>query len=191
MQIRSDDTRWGVPAQFFHWTVLLLIVALGALGLYMTGLPLSLWKEQIYLLHKSLGIALLGLVALRLLWRLVDPHPAPPDGLPRWQHRVAQATHAALYLLLLAIPISGWVLNSASGFPLRWFGLLQLPALTAASKPLAATAVEIHKTLFWVLVALVAVHAAAALLHHYHHRNHVLRRMLPWGHRRRDPGAAP
>jgi len=104
---------------------------------------------------------------------------------------VAQATHAALYLLLLAIPISGWVLNSASGFPLRWFGLLQLPALTTASKPLTAAAVEIHKILFWVLVALVAVHAAAALLHHYHHRNHVLRRMLPWGHRRRDPGASP
>ncbi|MBW8074127.1 MULTISPECIES: cytochrome b/b6 domain-containing protein [Metallibacterium] len=184
MNWRSTHAHWGVLAKTFHWLVALGIFALAAIGLYMVGMPLGLAKLKMYLLHKALGITVLALVLLRLLWRLFDRHPRYPPGMPRWQMGVAHASHALLYLLLLAVPISGWVYNSASGFPLPWFGLVDLPAIAPVSKPLAHLALTVHETAFWTLAALVLLHAAAAIEHHVRQRDAVLARMLPWRTRR-------
>ena len=161
-----------------HWITLILIVWLAWLGLTMTELPLSPDKVRAYALHKSLGLTVLGITVFRLLWRgLARTPPALPG--PRWQQLAAKAGHAGLYLLLIALPLSGWLYNSASNFPLQWFGLFNLPALVNGDKVLKATALGIHQTLFWALLALIAVHAAAALWHHYVKRDDTLRRMLP------------
>ncbi len=180
MNWRSTHAHWGLVAKTFHWLVALGIFVMAGIGLYMVGLPLGLAKLKVYLLHKALGITVLALVLLRLLWRLVDRHPRYPAGMPRWQVGAARASHVLLYLLLLAVPVSGWVYNSASGFPLPWFGLVDLPAIAPVSKPLAHLALTVHKTAFWTLAALVLLHIAAALEHHVRRRDTVLTRMLPW-----------
>ena len=101
--------------------------------------------------------------------------------MPQWQHRVAQLTHAGLYVLLFAVPLSGWLVNSASGFPLRWFGLFRVPSIAARDHALHEFAEGLHEWLFWGLIALVVMHATAAIYHHLFMRDATLARMLPGG----------
>lgn len=177
----ANTDRWGPVSQLLHWTVVALILAMAYLGLTMTDLPNGPDKIHTYALHKSIGLTILALVSLRVLWRLYAGAPPAVAGTRRWQARVATATHAALYALLFAMPLSGWVVNSAAGFPLQWFGLFNLPRLLARDKAVHALAVEVHEALFWCLVALAAVHAAAAIYHHVVQRDATLARMMPRG----------
>jgi cytochrome b561 len=179
MPIKNSAERWGSVSIGLHWLTFLLIVGLGTVGLIMTDLPTSPFKIQIYTLHKSFGLTVFALSLLRVLWRLVTSVPKPEPGSPRWQNSLATVTHGALYALLLAIPLSGWLFNSAAGFPLKWFGLFALPKLSGFNPGLKAFARDMHETLFYVLAALVLIHAAAALYHHYRLRDRVLARMLP------------
>jgi cytochrome b561 len=178
MSLRSTAIRWGAVTRLFHWGMLLGFIGIISVGVYMTDLPMSPQKLKVYALHKSIGLSLLGLAALRLLWRLGDRRPAPAP-MPAWQERAASATHVALYLLMFAIPLSGWLYNSAAGFPLQWFRLVNLPALTAADPGLKAFAHTAHVLGVLLLVAVAALHAAAALKHHFIDRDRTLTAMLP------------
>jgi cytochrome b561 len=178
MQLRNSTTRWGAVSQLLHWLILALVLAMAVLGLTMTELPNGIDKIKTYALHKSIGISVLALMLLRLLWRAFAGPAPPPPGLV-WQRRVATLTHGVLYALMLAIPLSGWAFNSASNFALRWFGWFNLPRLVPADPRLKAGFHETHEWLFWVLVAVVVLHAAAALKHHVVDRDEVLMRMLP------------
>ncbi len=175
--LRDSRERWGLISILIHWLTVLGILFMGALGLYMKALPIGAQKVSLYALHKSVGITLLGLVVLRLIWRLANPRPGLPP-MPRWQRIAAHASHGLLYLLLLAIPIAGWVMNSAANFPLVWFGLVELPAITAPNPELRALAGEVHEALFWTLILIALIHAAAAVKHHLVERDGVLRNML-------------
>ena len=179
MAMRNSGERWGWISLGLHWLTFLLVLGLAAVGLLMTELPTGPFKVQVYALHKSTGLTVLGLTALRLLWRLYAGAPAPVVGTPRWQDAIAKAAHGALYALLVAIPLSGWWFNSAAGFPLRWFGLFSLPRLSGYDPAAKHLAHELHESLFYVLAAIVFVHAAAALYHHYLRRDATLTRMLP------------
>jgi cytochrome b561 len=179
MMFKNSPDRWGPVSQLFHWLIVAMILAMGTVGLVMTEMRNSPDKVQLYHLHKSFGITLLVLVALRLAWRLFAGRPLPVPGTPHWQERIASLTHGALYALLFAIPLSGWLFNSAAGFPLRWFGLFNLPALTAKDQALRETAGEVHELLFWALIALAVVHAGAAVYHHLFQHDATLARMLP------------
>lgn len=179
MDWRNHPDRWGTPSIALHWLTVLLIVAMAVLGLSMTELPTSMTKLRLYALHKSLGLSVLALTALRLGWRLYAGAPAAIAGTPRWQLRAAHLSHALLYLLLLAIPLSGWAYNSAANFALQWFGLFNLPKLVPADPGLKIVLREVHEALFWTLAAIVLVHAGAALWHHYRQRDLTLARMLP------------
>lgn len=181
MTLKNTVERWGAISQLLHWTIVLLIAAVAAIGLTMGDVPNGPDKIRIYALHKSLGITILGLTTLRVLWRLYAGAPAHVAGTPTWQLRIAGLTHLAIYALLFAIPLSGWVLNSAAGFPLQWFGLVNLPHLVERSHDLHELAEEVHELLFWVLALLVAVHAAAAFYHHLFQGDATLARMLPRG----------
>ncbi|HUB88826.1 MAG TPA: cytochrome b, partial [Dyella sp.] len=139
----------------------------------------SMSKINIYALHKSIGLTVLGLFALRLAWRLYDGAP-PDEPMPRWQRNMAHATHALLYLFILAMPLSGWLFNSLHGYPLQWFKLFNLPPLAAKNDALSHLAGEVHEWLFYLLLVVLAGHAGAALKHHFFDRDNVLRRMLPF-----------
>ncbi len=178
MALRSTPTGWGAVTRLFHWGMLLIYIGSISAGIYMTGMPLGPQKLKVYALHKSIGLTLLGLAVLRLLWRLGEQRPAQAP-MPAWQTRVSAATHALLYVLMLAIPLSGWLYNSAAGFPLQWFRLVNLPALAAADPALKALAHQLHVTGVVLLSALVVLHAAAALKHHLVDRDRTLVAMLP------------
>lgn len=181
MTLRDTADRWGVVSQSLHWLIVLLILGQGILGLLMGGMRNGPDKIQVYALHKSFGLTILALVVLRLLWRLVAGRPDPVPGTPAWQARVAGLTHGLLYVLLLAMPITGWVFNSAAGFPLQWFWLFNLPAIAGQDQALRELAGNAHKWLFWALVAVAIVHAAVAFYHHLFLRDATLARMLPRG----------
>lgn len=190
MSLRSDDTRWGGVAKAFHWLMAVLILGLGAVGLVMADLANSPQKLKIYALHKSVGLTVLALALLRLAWRLLDRRPRDLP-MPRWQALAAHGAHLALYVLMLALPLSGWLFNSAAGFPLQWFGLFNLPSLTGGrDEVLKSLAHEAHEVGWWLLVAVLLAHAGAALKHHFLDRDATLRRMLPFGGRDAAPTAA-
>ena len=181
MTLKNTATSWGSVSKLLHWLIVLLILGQGTVGLLMGELRNGPDKIQVYALHKSFGLTILALVALRLLWRLYAGAPEPVPGTPTWQDRIARITHVGLYVLLFAIPISGWVLNSAAGFPLQWFGLVNLPAIAGKDDGLHELAEEMHELLFWILVGVALAHAAAAVYHHLFQRDATLARMLPRG----------
>ena len=179
MPIKNLADRWGGVSIALHWATALMIIGLVVVGLVMQELANSPTKIQVYGLHKSFGLTVLALTVLRLLWRLFAGAPQPVPGTPRWQRWASSATHGALYAVLLAMPLSGWLYNSASGFPLKWFGLFALPKLSSYDAQVKAFALGAHETLFLVLAALLTLHALAALKHHYIDRDRTLVRMLP------------
>lgn len=170
------------PAIALHWLIAVMILGGFALGLTMSDLAISPQKLRYYAWHKWSGITVLALVLLRTGWRLSHPAPEPVAGTPRWQQRSAEAVHLALYALMLAIPLSGWLYSSASGYPVVYLGIkaLQLPDLVAKDKPLAELLKEVHEILNWTLAVLVSIHVGAALKHHLLDRDDTLRRMLPF-----------
>ena len=177
------DGRYSGVAIAFHWTIALLVIVNLIIGLGHDAVPaLRAWMPA----HKSIGITVLVLVVLRLVWRLYAGAPRPVPGTPGWQERVASATHWLLYAMMLAIPLSGWLYDSASGLrPFRYFGWLEMPKLVSPNESLSTWSHDAHVAFFWILVALVAVHAAAAFYHHVFQNDATLTRMLP--RRRRLP----
>jgi cytochrome b561 len=167
-----------------HWLMALMIIGLCIVGWQMQGLPNGPEKLKVYALHKSMGITVLVLALLRLLWRLADGRPKYPPSMPRWQRLASSAAHGSLYLFMIAMPISGWLFNSASNFPLRWFNLFSVPALSGPDAALKANAGAAHLALFWVFFVLFILHVGAALKHHWFDRDDTLRRMWP-GYRAR------
>lgn len=166
------------PAIALHWLVALLILSAFPLGFYMTGLELSPTKLKLYSYHKWLGVTVLGLVAVRLIWRLVRGVPAAAPA-PAWQRKAAALNHALLYVLMFAVPLTGWLMSSAKGFPVVYFGVLPLPDPVGKNEALGEWLVSVHATLNYVLAALVVAHTAAALIHHFVGRDGVLARMSP------------
>jgi cytochrome b561 len=178
MPLRSTEQGWGALVRAFHWLIAALIITQGVIGLSMVQMGLTPAKVRVFALHKSIGITILALVLLRIAWRLSERRPADPAAMPRWQTGAARAMHLALYVLILAIPLSGWWFNSASNAPLVWFGWFDLPSLTGGlDRVWKPRALLLHQALFWILVALLVLHVGAALWHHFRQRDDVLRRM--------------
>ncbi|WP_088329079.1 cytochrome b [Lacimicrobium sp. SS2-24] len=162
-----------------HWLMLLVIAAVYACielrELYPKGSdPRELLKHWHFMLGLSVGL----LVLFRLYFRL--RHPAPPihPSLPRWQERLAKSMHILLYLLMLGMPLAGWMILSAEGKPIPFFGL-ELPALIPANETLAEQIEEVHETIGSAGYVLIALHALAGLAHHYVFKDNTLKRMLP------------
>ena len=190
MQLRNTRSDWGMVSMLLHWLIVLLVLAAVVLAQVMDELPRSVARLQVYAVHKSIGITVLALMLVRLAWRFAGPRPLSLPGTARWQAAVAELTHWALYAALIAMPLSGWLYNSASNFPLQWFGLFNLPPISGRSAELKDFAHDLHENLYLVIVVLVALHAGAAFWHHFVRRDATLDRMLPARWRRRQAAAA-
>src|SRR5215467_12561803 len=154
---RNEAESWNAPAKLFHWGMALLIFAQIALGLVAVSWHVSPTKLNLFVWHKSTGMLILSLLALRLLWRLSHRSPPLPWEMPLWERAAAQLSHFLLYVL--TIP---------------------LPAIAAPDKALADLFATIHGWLVTMLALVLVAHIGAALRHHYVKKDTVLTRMLPW-----------
>lgn len=168
---------YTTTAKAFHWLMALLITGLLALGLYMHDLPLSPQKLQLYAWHKWAGVTAFLLVWLRLAWRITHRPPALPDSIAPAMQRLAHFGHAALYVLMIAIPVSGWLMSSAKGFQTVWFGIWPIPDLIGKDRELGNLLQTVHKGLNIAFMLMLAGHVAAAFWHHLVLKDDTLRRM--------------
>lgn len=172
--------RYTYTAILLHWLIALLVIAAFTMGLVMTDIPgLTPTKLRYYSWHKWMGVTVLLLAVLRVLWRLGHRAPAYPDAMPPVQQAIARGLHGLLYVLIFAVPLSGYFYSLASGVPVVYFGLFQLPVLIDANPELKPVLKAVHFWLNMVLATSVGIHVAAALKHQFVDRDGVMRRMLP------------
>ena len=176
----KNPTRYTVPAIVLHWLISIMILGCFAVGLYMADLRLSPTKLKLYSWHKWAGITVLGLAVLRLSWRIFNQPPLLPDAMQKWQKSIATGLHHLLYLPMFLIPLSGWLMSSAKGYQVVYFGLWPLPDLMSKNEAWGEYLEEIHEFLNYGMIVLVIGHAAAALKHHFIDKDNVLIRMLPF-----------
>ncbi|WP_269495427.1 cytochrome b [Castellaniella sp. S9] len=179
----NPNPRYTRTAIFLHWLVALGLVGTFSLGFYMEGLPLSPSKLKLYSWHKWAGMTLLALAVVRLAWRMSHPAPELPGTMSPMARLAAGVGHWLLYALMLAIPVSGWLMSSAQGFSVVWFGVVPLPDLVPRNAALGELLNGVHVTLNYLLLAAVAGHAGAALHHHFIKKDTVMARMLPFAGR--------
>lgn len=180
----ADAHGYGGVAIAFHWLLAVALVGSFSVGFYMSDLPFSPQRLKLINWHKWAGVTILALSAARLLWRLT--HRAPPlparvfGAMRPWQRHAHHATHALLYVLFFAVPLSGWAYSSAVGFPIVWFGVLPLPDWVPVNKELADAVLKpLHRTFAFALAALVVLHVAATLKHQFVDRDGLFWRMWP------------
>jgi cytochrome b561 len=172
-------TRYTAFAIALHWLMALVIAGLFALGIYMHDLPFSPTKLQLYSWHKWGGVCVFLLVLIRLVWRLIHRPPALPAHMQGLVRAAAHAGHHVLYLLMFAVPLSGWLMSSAKGFQTVLFGVWPIPDLLTKDPALAGILQPLHFALNMLLLIVVIGHVAAALKHHWIDKDDVLTRMLP------------
>lgn len=184
--LRNTARRYGLVAMALHWLIAAAILAMAGLGLVMVELDPGAAKFRLYQLHKSVGITILALSLLRLAWRLANPVPPLPAGLRPWEKHLARMTHVGLYVLMVGLPVSGWMMVSASvwGIPTVLYGVVPLPHLpvlaTLTDKaPVEAALKTVHAVLALSMALLFALHVAGALKHHLILKDDTLKRMLP------------
>lgn len=175
----NDRMAYTRTAIALHWLIAVLVFCGWGLGQYMHDLPASPTKVELVSWHKWIGVTVFLLALARGAWRATHVPPPLPASTPPWQARAARASHLLFYVLLLAMPLSGWLMSSAKGFQTVWFGLVPIPDLLDKNKALGELLADVHESLAWTLAALVALHVVAALKHHFVDHDVVLRRMLP------------
>lgn len=162
-----------------HWLMALLIFSGWGLGIYMHDLPLSPQKLRYFSWHKWIGVTVFLLAIIRVAWLATHRPPPLPQQSPFWQILVARANHILLYLFMIILPVSGWLMSSAKGVPTVYFGVLPIPDVVAKDKQLGENLEEVHELLAYALAILVAIHIVAALKHQFIDRDGLISRMLP------------
>lgn len=168
---------YTATAKSLHWLTALMLFGLLAMGLFMKDLPLSPEKLQLYSWHKWAGVTVFLLTLARIGWRIQHPPPPLPLSMGRGAQAAAHAGHLLLYALMIAIPLSGWLMSSAKGFQTVWFGIIPLPDLVGKDKALGESLGLIHQWLNFTLMAAVLLHIAAAIKHRVIDKDDVLARM--------------
>lgn len=164
---------------FFHWLLALMIIGAFIMGTIMVDMRISPSKLQFYNWHKWAGVTILALVALRLLTRLFKKAPAYPDSMKPWEKQVAHAMHILLYAFMFSVPLSGYLYTFAAGYPVVYFGWIELPAIIGPYPEHKDLFKATHDSLTKVLFALVILHIAAAFKHLFISKDGIFQRMLP------------
>jgi cytochrome b561 len=180
MPNKTTSVRYGALAKLFHWVIAALIVTQFVLARMANDLPLGARKLGLLARHKSVGMTILMLAILRLLWRLKSAPPALPSGMSGIEQIAARGTHLAFYVLLFAMPLTGWMMSSAKNYSVSWFGLFTWPNLIGKNEAAFDVLLTTHEILSYLLFAVAVLHILAALKHHFWNRDDVLVRMLPF-----------
>jgi cytochrome b561 len=193
MQIGNTPYAWGVVQQVLHWVVAVAVLTQLSVGLIFSNLPENDPRAGVYYgIHGTLGVLILVTMLCRFVWRQLHPVPALPDTLSPTLKVAARANHWLFYALLIGLPLGGWLMVSARGYKISFFGA-ELPALIEKNQPVADFVFLLHAGGAFLLIGLIILHAAAALRHEYVLKDGTLRRMIPFGRRQRmsEAGNAP
>lgn len=177
MRLTNTDEGYGLIHWALHWVTAGLVFWLFYLGWTMVDLPVGLEQFRQYALHKSLGLTVLALVLVRILYRRLDPAPPLVEGMKRYQTVLAKVTHHGIYVLLVVIPLTGWLYSSATAIPANYFGLFTVPDLIPANEAAGKILRVIHEMAGNLLALLLILHVAGALKHHFVDRDGTLVRM--------------
>jgi cytochrome b561 len=175
----KDRRRYTPTAQTLHWLIALLIVVQFVLARMAAPLPLGTHKLALLAEHKSFGMTVFMLAVIRFAWRLKNPPPSLPEKMHRVERFLARFTHVGLYALLIAMPLSGWLMSSAKNYPVSWFGAFTWPNMIGPSETAFGVFRTLHHLLSNLLFAIASLHILAALKHHFWNKDDVLARMLP------------
>jgi len=178
--VTTTQGRYTRTAIGLHWLILALLVAQYAIGWAMPHIGRNTPVTTLISLHFSLGVLIIGVIIVRLAWRITHGVPAHEAGIPPWQVHLAHVVHWLLYLLLIVVPFLGWINASYRGMPITFFGLVDVPPLVGTHAAGWSWTGDVHTLVAeYAILPLVALHVAAALYHHFIRHDHVLGRMLP------------
>ena len=172
----DPQARYNSVARMLHWLIgtIVILNIIGGLGHDALEGILDVMP-----LHKAAGVTVFALTIVRIVWRLIHPAPPLPSDMPGWERAASHATHAAFYLLLILVPLTGWIMTSAGSRPLSWFGLFDIPKFNVTKDDaIVGLSGEGHEILALLFGALAIIHIAAALRHHFILKDNVLRRMI-------------
>jgi cytochrome b561 len=177
--IRNTTSSWGSIARWLHWIVGGAIIAMLAFGWWMNHVPARADRFFYRSIHADIGYLVMLSMLLRLIWRGINPAPALPADMPRWERIAAGLSHGALYAVTIVVAMLGWALSGASkpGYA-DWFGLFRMPQFTTTDKAAADAYEGRHIFMAYVLLALIVIHIAAAAWHHFAKRDRVTSRMF-------------
>ena len=176
--LRNSDTGYGLIAKLFHWVLALYLLGLFGFGKYIASMKVGIANLHYFNFHKVFGLIALTLILLRLAWRYYSPPPPVlTEGAKPWELRLAHLTHAMLYVLMLAMPLTGWIASSASGIRISMFGVFYVPLIAPPNETTEEVFFALHHWLSLLLAGFVALHIAGALKRHFVLRDRTLRRM--------------
>jgi cytochrome b561 len=180
MRLQNTPDSYGLIAKTLHWGLAAALWGMFLFGRHIARMKPALDNIHLYGWHKSIGILLLGLILFRLLWFIFSPLPkiTVAGKRPKIKMYMAHSVHIGLYILMIVVPLSGWLANSTTGFELRFFGLFHVPSLIPENPTLEKWLFNVHKISANLLVALSVLHLTAAFYHHLIDKDDTLRRML-------------
>ena len=177
MNLRNTNTRFGLITKSLHWIIAIGLWAMFFFGRYIANLEIGPDNFHLIPRHKAFGILILSLITIRILWRITNAPPAPLPASAR-EHLVARSTHSALYILMLATPLFGWLGSSATGFSIPFFGLFDVPLIWGEDEKVADLFLWMHGYAAMGMMALATLHIIAALYRHFIKRDETLHRMI-------------
>ena len=180
MKINNKDVlAYSTGFKYLHWVVAILVLGMLSVGFFLSDMP-SVIKSMAYMLHKSVGLTILGLMLIRMVWVIYTGKPRLPASVPKWECFLASGVQYGLYLFLITMALSGWLMATASNKIPVYFGWFRVPFPgLLPNEKLADWMYSTHSTFSWILLGLVALHIAGALKHGLIQKDDVLRRMLP------------
>lgn len=176
MSLKNKKESYGLIAKLFHWPMALIMMGLIVVGLYMTAMEPSPDKYELYGLHKSFGLLILWMIGLRIIWRFYSKPPQSHENHKTWERTLAKITHFGLYVSMVGMPLTGWLMSSAGGHPVSFFGL-SVPSLMSEDKSFSGLTNDAHRILSYVLIGALLLHAVGALKHHCIDKDNTFSRM--------------
>jgi len=184
--LKNSATEYGAVSKLLHWLMAAIILTLIGVGMYMADLPMDTAEQkqyafQFYNLHKSFGVIVLLLIVLRLIWLRISPAPTLPSVFAPKERILVKALQGLLYLLMILVPLSGYLMSNAGGHPINVFGLFQMPAIVGESEAIGDFTHEAHEIGGWVILFVIILHVAGAVKHRLKDKggeSDILKRML-------------
>ena len=175
---KITGTRYSAGSKLFHWLIAIIVISMLSFSFFLDDIP-EQYQSLAYMIHKSIGLTILCLMIMRLVWIHHAGKPALPKSVPMWQRFVARTVQYSLYIFLLAMPMTGWIMSVAANRTPTFFGLFNVPLPIAPDEALAKFMNQTHTIIAWILIALIVLHIAGALKHYFIDKDHVLQSMLP------------